>query len=145
MAALVGSWAGPSDLWLEPDDDAERSDGTANGHAVLGGSFVRFDYSWAFRGKPQEGSMLIGYEPKAKRYTITLIDSWHLSSASMRQVGMTDEAIDVFGEYEVEGHPNWGWRTRIDIKDESVTVRMWNVSPEGNEDRAVEAVYRRPA
>jgi hypothetical protein len=46
--------------------------------------------------------------------------------------------VDIKGHYSVEGHPEWGWRTEIVPGDGSFRYLMYNVSPEGKEDIAVE-------
>ena len=32
---------------------------------VLGGRFIRVDYTWGYQGKPQEGALLVGFDPKS--------------------------------------------------------------------------------
>jgi hypothetical protein len=54
------------------------------------------------------------------------------------------DSIDVRGSYAAPPGPNWGWRTVIETPDDdSLRIVMYNVSPEGKEDLAVDAVYRR--
>ena len=51
--------------------------------------------------------------------------------------------INLMGHYSVPGHPDWGWRTEIVPGEESFKYLMFNISPEGEEDWAVETVFER--
>jgi hypothetical protein len=56
--------------WLEhapgPEHrQPEESPSTVTVTPTLGGRFVRVDYTWGYQGKPQEGSVLIGFDPKS--------------------------------------------------------------------------------
>ncbi len=43
---------------------------------------------------------------------------------------------------EIEQH--WGWRTNIEIiNDDEVMITAYNISPEGQDDKATETVYKR--
>ena len=43
---------------------------------------------------------------------------------------------------EIEQH--WGWRTNIEIiSDDEVMITAYNISPEGQDDKATETVYKR--
>jgi len=45
------------------------------------------------------------------------------------------------GSYAAPPGPDWGWRTVIEIPDDdSFRMVMYNVSPEGKEELAVNAV-----
>ncbi len=55
-----------------------------------------------------------------------------------------DGILNIKGFYTVPEHPDWGWRTVIETENEnSFKFVMYNVSPEGKEDLAVESVYVR--
>jgi hypothetical protein len=54
-----------------------------------------------------------------------------------------DSSVSVKGYYKVEGHPDWGWRTDIILAGKSLRIVMYNVSPEGDEELAVETDFAR--
>jgi hypothetical protein len=53
--------------------------------------------------------------------------------------------VSVRGSYAVERDEDWGWRIDLDPTGaRSFKVAMYNVSPKGKEELAVEAIFRRP-
>lgn len=53
-------------------------------------------------------------------------------------------SLEVRGSYAAQPGPDWGWQTVVGPgADGTLRMVMYNVSPDGNEDLAVEAVYRR--
>jgi hypothetical protein len=143
LRECAGAWAGRSLLYLPPDPPRE-CDSEAIVTPILGGRFVRLDYTWAFDGAAQEGTLLIGYEARHSRFTAIWGDTWHMSDALMVSRGEASEgpALSVFGTYAVEGWPDWGWRIVLEPRDDgSLQMLMYNVSPEGEADLAVDATY----
>lgn len=112
---------------------------------VLGGRFVRFDYTWAYRDAPQEGSFLIGHDAGAGEATAHWIDTWHMNDKVMACRGPAEPgaALSLRGSYACPPGPDWGWRTVITLGDRILRIVMYNVTPEGQEALAVEAEYGR--
>lgn len=56
-----------------------------------------------------------------------------------------DARLSMPGSYgDGQGGPRWGWRTAIDLPDDdTLDLRMYNISPSGEEALAVEVNYRR--
>ena len=79
---------------------------------LLGGRFIRLDYTWSYRGAAQEGSLLIGYQSDHGKVTAHWIDSWHMSEGVMACEGAVeaDGTIAVRGSYAAPPGPDWGWR-----------------------------------
>jgi len=115
---------------------------------MLGGRFVRIDYTWSDRGKSQSGSLLVGVEPTLGLVTTVWIDTWHNGPRMLISAGSlgADGTIDVRGAYPTgPGSPDWGWRTRLETTGKTWTMTMFNVSPEGEETLAVSAAYQEVA
>ena len=62
LAACAGRWQGTSTLQDPMSGIADESASTAVVTPVLGGRFVRIDYTWSYGGDAQEGSLLAGLQ-----------------------------------------------------------------------------------
>jgi hypothetical protein len=140
----AGRWRATYKLRDPGNTLSHDSDSTATVTPVLNGRFVRIDYRWAFKGTPHEGSLLVGCADDGA-VTMPWIDSFHNGHHIMVSTGrVTPEGeLDVRGTYEVPGHPAWGWRTVLSASDDTVSIVMYNVTPEGEEHLAVDAQYSR--
>lgn len=147
LAELKGGWTGTNRLWLRPDEPAADSEMHATITPVLGGRFVRLDYTWAADGGPQEGSILFGYEEKQELVTAVWIDTWHMGDKAMSCVGeQANDRITVRGSYRAPTGPDWGWWTEIELSGpDAFVLRMFNVTPDGMKMRAAEAALSRAA
>ena len=141
LSPLVGRWAGRNRLHMawNPENPLHESEGTAEVRTRSGDQFLEISYTWVYEGQPKEGVILLGRDDKSGSVNATWTDSWHLAHQLMQCEGQeTDGGISVKGHYKVEGHPDWGWRTEIVPGDDSFRYLMYNVSPDGQEDIAVE-------
>jgi hypothetical protein len=89
---------------------------------------------------------LLGYDEQQKMATAAWVDSWHMSSKIMACEGAIDPqgAIDIRGSYEAPPGPDWGWRIVITPKSgKELQLVMYNISPEGVEELAVQADYKK--
>jgi len=113
---------------------------------MLGGRFVRIDYTWVESGNTEEGSLVIGHEPDPRTVTVAWMDSWHNHDRLMISTGSMTEAggIDVKGAYPPGmGADDWAWRTVLTPSDDGWTMTMFNIEPGGEESLAVNAEYAR--
>jgi hypothetical protein len=146
LLACAGSWRGTSKL-RDPDYgiDDECSSGLIVSPAIRN-RFVRLDYTWSYRDEPQEGSLLVGFDPKSDRYSAHWADTWHNAHGVMTCEGIASEdgGLSVLGSYAAPPGPDWGWRIDLTAHDDGMLrVTMFNISPEGHEELAVEGVYFR--
>lgn len=143
LAPLAGPWTGTSNLWLDPAKPARVCDSTAHGTPISRDKLLRLGYTWSFDGQPQEGSLVLSCD-EAGDCRAAWTDSWHMNDVLMLCRGKTRGELDLFGEYGVgAGEPPWGWRTRLEVADGELKLLMWNVTPSGEEAKAVEGLYRR--
>lgn len=142
---FVGRWRGSSSLFLDPEGEGDTQPSWVEVVEVARGNFLRVDYYWTVDEVVEEGVLLIGFDPKRPRYEAAWIDSWHMSRAMMFGIGEPGETFDVRGTYAVSGYPDWGWRVRLEAEDDRLRLLMWNISPEGEEARAVVGGYEREA
>lgn len=76
------------------------------------------------------------------------IDSWHTGGQFMtfRGEARPEGSISALGSYSAPPGPDWGWRIVLaGQSDGEIRIRMYNISPEGDEALAVEAEYSRGA
>ncbi|HKX84625.1 MAG TPA: DUF1579 family protein [Pyrinomonadaceae bacterium] len=144
LALLAGDWKGTNRLYLPPASTFD-SDSRAHVSLRISGQFIGIAYTWEYEGNPHEGLLIVGCDNKSNAAQAVWTDSWHMSHKFMLCDGTTDSdgMIDVKGYYQVEGHPDWGWRTTIEPNGDAFKYTMYNVTPEGDEMLAVETNFTR--
>jgi hypothetical protein len=145
LLGLEGDWRGNNRLYYPPDSPPTDTESTARVTPVLGGRFLRVDYTWSYEGQPQEGSLLIGFQPKEGKATVHWIDTWHVGrTVQVNEGTLIEGTLDVMGYYPAPEGPPWGWRTILKPEGaDRFSFRMWNVPPGSEELIAVEAEFRR--
>ena len=143
--ALIGEWRGTKQLYLDPPPaPAVSSPSKLSVTPVAGGSFLQFNYNWAYEGAEQAGVLLFGYDEE-NAASAAWVDSFHMSTKIMSCTGTAaNGAAELHGSYEAPPGPDWGWRITIrSLSANELKIVMHNISPEGQEDLAVQADYRR--
>lgn len=145
-----GEWRGTSKLhlsWLPKESNVQTSDSTVTVFPDQADSHVAIAYQWQHEGE-QCGTFLLCGSDTSGIVTGGWTDSWHQNTAVMQLAGTgnEDDHVKLAGTYQVEGHPDWGWRIEFERPSEDTLVmKMFNVSPDGEEEWAVSAEYRRDA
>jgi hypothetical protein len=146
LAGVSGDWAGTYKLWFDPNDPPITCDTTATVDKVAEGRFLTVRYQWEFDGKPQEGFLLVGIDPKVG-LNVQWVDSFHNSNRIMPLSGPVpaeDAEVSVLGSYAAPPGPDWHWRTMLEhSSNDELRMVMYNIQPGEAEQLAVEAVYRR--
>ena len=145
LIACVGNWQGTNQLQDPFTGGPADSAATATVTPVIGGKFVRFDYTWAYGGEGQEGSYLIGYDSDANTATAYFMDSWHMGEKAMLCQGTVepDGSVSVKGSYAAPEGPDWGWLSVITPGEDTLSLVMYNIEPDSEPELAVEAKYTR--
>ena len=147
LETLVGAWDGANRLWLDPRGPGEDSAAAATVTLVAGGRFASIAYAWSFEGKPQDGLLLVRSADVPGPLDAVWVDSFHTSGGFMTFQGEVDPSgrRSYYGTYAAQDGPAWGWRIALEDDDAEGGFRlaMWNVPPEGTDERAVEARFRR--
>lgn len=141
LASFIGAWSGSTRLWLDPAAPSEEGLMDLNAEAILGGRWLRVTYRATAAGKPHGGEMLLGFHKDTGSFEMTWVDSFHTGSAIMTFTGQAKEAgiVDLLSSYVADGQ-RWGWRTAISSPlPEHLLIESFNVSPQGEEMRALEA------
>lgn len=137
LAELVNTkWAGKAELWLDPaGNEAILCDCTieVSANEVL--------YQWSYEGKPQTGRIT---SRSGETAGADFTDTWHSPSPMVMVPAAQHWAlVDVFGTYTADGPP-WGWRIHLSRRpDAELVLQMTNVTPWGEEARAVRMICQR--
>ncbi|MBE0671090.1 MAG: DUF1579 domain-containing protein [Anaerolineales bacterium] len=145
FARMAGNWRGISKLWLEPGKLADESQVVATIQLLLEGRFALYLYQSSIEGEPQHGMFTFGYNITLEQYEASWVDSFHNSTGIMFCVGAEREnGFSVTGSYpDPSGGPDWGWRTEVELIDDELTITAYNITPEGEEAKATEAILTR--
>jgi hypothetical protein len=132
---LKGSrWAGKGELWLDPKgNEAAVSDCTCT---VEDGT-VR--YTWSHEGKEHKGSI------ELREGGAVFHDTFHSADPmEFKPWPVPGAVFSVIGSYSVGGGPAWGWRIVLAVRpSDELVLQMTNVTPWGEDGRAVRMVFQK--
>lgn len=127
-------WIGAAELWLDPEgNDADLSECSMAIEANA------LSYQWSFKGEAQEGRF------EFTEYGATWTDSWHQEhAAKCSNVPSANCLFAVEHSYTEPPEPCWNWRSQLSERpDGSLVLQMTNITPWGEEGRAVRMIYSR--
>lgn len=143
LTPFAGAWTGSNRLWMMPGTDPEESAGTATLGFSGQGKFAELRYTWATEGDPEDGFIVL----RELRGGVQAVwgDSWHTPDGFYLWNGeVLDGVVIVRGNYPAPTGPDWGWRIELDLRlAGQLQMRMVNITPDGEEMLAVQAVYSR--
>ncbi|MFN0093206.1 MAG: DUF1579 domain-containing protein [Dehalococcoidia bacterium] len=138
-------YTGTKALYLGPPPaEAQLSPSSATGDDLSAGLWL-IRYGWTFEGQPQDGSLLVhrGDPASGAGATAAWGDTFHQGDRLMFLLGETDDAgiTRLRGSYPAPPGPDWGWRIELERTDGALSIRMFNITPDGQEAIGVDAQY----
>jgi hypothetical protein len=148
LLAALGNWRGTSKLNYSEDplvENISESDSTLAIETDPLHAFATVSYTWAFEGQAHEGRVLLCGTESTDEVTAGWSDSWHQNGSAMclSGPGMHSNQVRLTGSYGAAGGPDWGWRIEFNLEGDNLTLKMINITPEGDQTWAVHAEYLR--
>ncbi len=136
LGELEGTqWSGTNELWLDPSgDEADKSEATLQIEAS------KLSYTWSQEGTQHGGSITWNEDRAAFQ------DTFHASTPmALEHVAGSWALLDVEGTYPAPEGPPWGWRIYLSLRpgDEELVLQMLNITPWGEDGRAVRMICKR--
>lgn len=146
LARMAGQWEGRFRLWFAPGEPVDDSVQRGSIRVLLGGRVLLHEYTGHCNGEPMQGVALTAHHLDEGRYESAWAESFGTGTALMYSTGASgDPRLSMLSSYaDGQGGPRWGWRTAIEQPDDdTLDLRMYNITPDGEEALAVEVNYRR--
>lgn len=146
LKQLPGEWSGKKRLWLMPGEPVRESAATARVELAAGERLISVHYTWSWEGAAQDGLFVLRMADDTEAVDAFWLDSWHMSDRFMlcRYQATDDATIAVLGTYAAPAGPDWSWRITItSARTDEFRLIMDNITPEGAEMMAVEAIFQR--
>jgi len=141
-AGLAGEWTGVKHLWLDPDEPDASSPSLLTVTLDPQRPAFRMAYTWKYDGKNIAGILDVTFGGGVVRSVWT--DTFHTAPDQMALEGSLDnDRVTLLGRSLAPPVPDWGWRMVLEPDERQFIVRMFNVAPDGREDRAVEIAWHR--
>ena len=142
----IGDWSGVCRTWFEPETLADKSEIRGRIAWATEGKILRHVYTSEIQGKPRRGEEFLAYNPLTGTVQHSWWDDFHMSQLLLISMGSwITNGCSVRGDYDVGLElPMWSWRTEfVSTSTDRLTITSFNVTPEGEEAKAVEVIYRR--
>ncbi|MHC4821048.1 MAG: DUF1579 domain-containing protein [Planctomycetota bacterium] len=145
---MCGTWSGEARTWFEPGVLANVSPIRGMIRPVLQSRFVLHEYEGTLKDEPMHGVALMGYDLRERRWQVAWADTAHMGTGilfSQTRAEPEKGPFSVLGSYgDGQGGPPWGWRTEVHLsRREHLVITHFNITPGGEEAKAVEIDYHR--
>lgn len=146
LHALVGNWEGTTRTWIEPEQLFDESLTKGTIRAITSGHFLLYEYSGSVQGEPCEGMMIWGYDIVRNLFQIVWTDSFHTGTGIINSSGLAPATFSAQGKLNnSEECQLWQYRTELELIDnETLLIKSYSISPEGEEYKMIETVLERP-
>lgn len=154
MGNLEGSWTTRSRGWMDPDEPPMESSGTCEQKMILGGRYLRQEYTGDMAGTPYSGINILGYNNQTRKYESVWIDTMSTGVFYFVGAGSRDgRTITQECSYDDPVRGPSKWRTVTRIKDDNTIEFEMFLTPKGKKEEKMmemtilrkEAVLRKAA
>lgn len=148
MAKQAGTWTATCKFWMDPNAPPEESTGTEVSTVILGGRFLKMEYTGTMMGQPFEGFGLAGYDNMTQKHFMIWTDSCG-TMAMMSEGTCTDgcKCTTLVGECP---NPMDGGKTKRKsryvttmVSDTEMHFEMYGDGPDGKEYKCGEITYKK--
>ena len=125
-------WSGSGELWLDPEgNQCDQYDCELNIESDA------IHYSWSYENEMKQGSFTFNENGSI------WVDSWHQPEpVQCTDVPETWAIFNISNTYQVPDYPDWGWQSKLSERpDGSLVLQMTNITPWGEDGRAVRMVF----
>jgi len=146
LGGMAGSWATKTKAWMDPTQPPMESAGSAEQAMILGGRFLRQEFTGDMMGGVYNGIGFTGYSNHSKKYVSTWMDSSSTDIMYFEGTGSADGKTITLetGYYEdpFRGQMKWRSVTKV-VDDRTWMFELYGVDKKGKAERMIEITYTR--
>ncbi|HXV77566.1 MAG TPA: DUF1579 domain-containing protein [Candidatus Polarisedimenticolaceae bacterium] len=146
LRKLAGSWETRAKLWMQPGAPPVESSGSTVNELIMGGRFLRSDYSATFMDRPFQGMGLDGFDNQKRRYVGLWIDTMGTMMLTFEGEADPDGATrTMFADFvdAVTGKPSKMKGVTTIVSDDEHRYESWVEGAEGETFKTMEIVFTR--
>ena len=135
LASWDGSWITKTKSWTEPDKPSVESTGTCEQKMILGGHYLRQEYTGDMMGTPFTGINIMGYDNHTKKYVSIWIDSMSTGIYFFEGTASPDgKTITQESRYDDPVRGPVVWRSVSRIADDNTLLYEMYITPKGGKE-----------
>ena len=145
LAGMAGSWNARSKMWMEPGKPPMETSGTCEQRMILGGRYLRQEFTGDMMGTTFNGLGITGYDNHKESYVSTWMDSMSTAIFFFEgTAGPDGKTITQTCRYDdpVKGPLKWRSVTKI-VDHDTHLFEMFVTDKSDKEEKMMEITYTR--